>query len=329
MARVVRIHENGGPEVLRFDDIEVAPPGPGEITLQVKALGLNRAESMFRSGQYVEAPVFPARLGYEAAGIVSAIGAGVTGFAIGDAVSVVPPLSITRWGMYGEVATVPAEVAVKHPASLGWTEAAALWMQYVTAWGALIDLAKLQRGDAVIITAASSSVGLAAIQVARMVGAITIATTRTQDKAQALRDAGADHVIITNEEDLVARVRTITGGTGARVVFDPVAGPQMEQLAEALANGGILIEYGALSPEPSPFPLFAALIKQFAVHGYTYQRVVRDPAKLAAAKQFILDGLASGALKPVIDRVFPLEQIVDAHRYLESNQQFGKIVVTV
>lgn len=329
MARVVRIHENGGPEVLRFDDIEVAPPGPGEITLQVKALGLNRAESMFRSGQYVEAPVFPARLGYEAAGIVSAIGAGVTGFAIGDAVSVVPPLSITRWGMYGEVATVPAEVAVKHPASLGWTEAAALWMQYVTAWGALIDLAKLQRGDAVIITAASSSVGLAAIQVARMVGAITIATTRTQDKAQALRDAGADHVIITNEEDLVARVRTITGGTGARVVFDPVAGPQMEQLAEALANGGILIEYGALSPEPSPFPLFAALIKQFAVYGYTYQRVVRDPAKLAAAKQFILDGLASGALKPVIDRVFPLEQIVDAHRYLESNQQFGKIVVTV
>ncbi|MFW6168657.1 MAG: alcohol dehydrogenase catalytic domain-containing protein, partial [Ralstonia sp.] len=132
MARVVRIHQNGGPEVLRFDEIEVAPPGPGEITLRVKALGLNRAESMFRSGLYVEATPFPARLGYEAAGVVSAIGEGVTGFAIGDAVSVVPPLSITRWGMYGEVATVPAEVVVKHPASLGWTEAAALWMQYVT-----------------------------------------------------------------------------------------------------------------------------------------------------------------------------------------------------
>ncbi|KHK53591.1 NADPH:quinone reductase [Ralstonia sp. A12] len=329
MARVVRIHENGGPEVLRFDDIEVAPPGPGEVTLQVKALGLNRAESMFRSGQYLEAPVFPARLGYEAAGVVSAIGPDVTGFAIGDAVSVVPPLSITRWGMYGEVATVPADVTVKHPASLGWTEAAAVWMQYVTVWGALIDLAKLQRGDAVVITAASSSVGLAAIQLARSVGATAIATTRTNDKAQALRTVGADHVIVTQDEDLVARVRNITGDAGARVAFDPIGGSQVLQLAEVLANDGVLIEYGALSPEPTPFPLFAALGKQLSVHGYTYQRVVRDPAKLAAAKQFILDGLASGALKPVIDRVFPLEQIVDAHRYLESNQQFGKIVVTV
>ncbi|CAJ0814432.1 zinc-dependent alcohol dehydrogenase family protein [Ralstonia flaminis] len=329
MTRVVRIHENGGPEVLRFDDIEVAPPGPGEITLQVKALGLNRAESMFRSGQYVEAPVFPARLGYEAAGIVSAIGAGVTGFAIGDAVSVVPPLSITRWGMYGEVATVPAEVVVKHPASLGLTEAAALWMQYVTVWGALIDIAKLKRGDVVIITAASSSVGLAAIQVARMVGATAIASTRTSDKARALREAGADHVIVTNEEDLVTRVMDITQGKGARVAFDPIAGPVLQQLAEALAEDGILIEYGALSAGATVFPLFPVLGKQLTVQGYQYKLVVRDPAKLAAAKQFILDGLASGALKPVIDRVFPLEQIVEAHRYLESNQQFGKIVVTV
>lgn len=329
MARVVRIHETGGPEVLRFDDIEVAPPGPGEITLQVKALGLNRAESMFRSGQYLESPMFPARLGYEAAGVVSAIGEGVTGLAIGDAVSVVPPLSITRWGMYGEVATVPAEVVVKHPESLGWAEAAALWMQYVTVWGALIDLARLQRGDAVVITAASSSVGLAAIQVARMVGAIAIATTRTNDKAQALREAGADHVIVTQDEDLVARVLDITHGKGARVAFDPIAGPMLPLLADALSDDGTVIEYGALSAQSTTFPLFPALTKRLNVHGYTYQRVVRDPAKLAAAKRFIFDGLASGALKPVIDRVFPLEQIVDAHRYLESNQQFGKIVVTV
>ncbi len=328
MARVVRIHQNGGPEVLRFDEIEVAPPGPGEITLRVKALGLNRAESMFRSGLYVEATPFPARLGYEAAGVVSAIGEGVTGFAIGDAVSVVPPLSITRWGMYGEVATVPAEVVVKHPASLGWTEAAALWMQYVTVWGALIDLAKLQRGDAVLITAASSRVGLAAIPVARMLGATAIATTRTSDKAQALREAGADHVIVTQDEDLVARVRDITAGKGARVAFDPIAGPLVQQLAEALAHDGILIEYGALSSGPAAYPVFPVLGKMLSVHGYQYKLVVRDPAKLAAAKRFILDGLASGALKPVIDRIFPLEQIVDAHRYLASNQQFGNIVVT-
>ncbi|ABC36620.1 zinc-dependent alcohol dehydrogenase family protein [Burkholderia thailandensis] len=329
MARIVRIHQTGGPDVLRLDEIDPAPPGPGEIALQVKALGLNRAESMFRSGHYVEQPVFPARLGYEAAGVVSALGPGVTGFAIGDAVSIVPPLSISRWGTYGEVATVPADVAVKHPASLGWTEAAAVWMQYVTAWGALIDLAQIKRGDAVVITAASSSVGLAAIQVARMAGAVAIATTRTDAKAQALREFGADHVIVTQREDLAARVREITGGAGARVAFDPVAGPALPQLADALAFGGIVIEYGALAAEQAPFPLFAVLGKMLSVHGYQYKRVVGDPAKLDAAKRFVLDGLASGALKPAIDRVFPLDRIADAHRYLESNEQFGKIVVTV
>ena len=158
MSRIVRFHELGGPEVLRIEEVEVPPPGPGEIAVEIKAFGLNRAESMFRSGPYVEAPEFPARLGYEGAGVVTAVGAGVADFAPGDAVSVIPPLSITRWGSYGEVATFPAEVAVKHPASLTWVESAGIWMQYVTAYGALIEIAKLARGDFVLITAASSSV---------------------------------------------------------------------------------------------------------------------------------------------------------------------------
>ncbi|MGK9166201.1 zinc-dependent alcohol dehydrogenase family protein [Inquilinus limosus] len=329
MARIVRIHELGGPEVLRIDEVEVPPPGPGEIRLRVKALGLNRAESMFRTGYYPESPEFPARLGYEAAGVVEALGPGVTGFAVGDAVSLVPPLSITRWGTYGEVANVPAEVTVRHPETLSWTEAAAVWMQYVTAYGALIEVASVGRGDAVLITAASSSVGLAAIQITNRIGAISIAATRITAKAAALRDAGAAHVIVTDEEDLVARARAITGGAGVRVVFDPVAGPSFATLAEALAQGGILVEYGALSPEPTPFPLFPTLVKGLTFKGYQYKEIVRDPARLDRAKHFILEGLADGSLKPVIDRVFPFDQIVEAHRYLEANQQIGKIVVTV
>lgn len=329
MSRIVRIHQNGGPEVLKIDEVDVPPPGAGEIAVQIKALGLNRAESMFRSGQYVEAPVFPARLGYEGAGIVTALGAGVTNVAVGDAVSLIPPLSITRWGAYGEVANFPAELAVKHPASLSWEQAAAIWMQYVTAYGALIEIAGLKRGDAVIITAASSSVGLAAIQVAKMVGATSIATTRTRAKADALREFGADHVIVTDEEDLSERVAQITGGKLARVAFDPVAGPALEALAQAVSTGGIIFEYGALAPAPTPFPLFPVLAKMLTVHGYQYKEIVENPERLARAKRFILDGLASGALNPVIDKVFTLDQIVDAHRYLESNQQFGKIVVTV
>lgn len=329
MPKIVRFYEYGGPEVLKLDEVEVAPPGAGEVTLQVKALGLNRAESMFRSGQYVEEGVFPARLGYEAAGVVSALGSGVSALEVGDAVSLIPPLSITRWGTYGEVATVPAALLVKHPASLGWTEAAAVWMQYVTAWGALIEIAGLGAGDTVIVTAASSSVGLAAIQIAKSVGAVAIATTRSHAKRDALLAAGANHVIATDHEDLPARVREITGGKGARVAFDPVVGAMLPKLAEALAPHGMLFEYGALNLEATPFPLFPVLGKMLTVHGYQYKQIVGDAARLERAKRFILDGLASGALKPVIDRTFTLDRIVDAHRYLESNQQFGKIVVTV
>ena len=261
--------------------------------------------------------------------MVEALGPGVTGFAVGDAVSIVPPLSITRWGTYGEVANVPAEVTVKHPATLSWTEAAAVWMQYVTAYGALVEIAGLGRGDSVLITAASSSVGLAAIQIANRLGATSIAATRTAAKAAALRDAGAAHVIVTEEEDLAARAKAITGGAGVRAVFDPVAGPGVNALAEALGQGGILVEYGALSPEPTPFPLFPALVKGLTVRGYQYKEIVADPARLDRAKRFIVEGLADGSLKPVIDRVFPFDQIVEATRYLESNQQIGKIVVTI
>jgi len=328
MSRIVRFRQKGGPEVLQFEEVEEAPPGPGEVTVKIKAIGLNRAESMFRSGPYVEDPVFPARLGYEGAGLVTAVGPDVQGFAVGDAVSLIPTMSITQWGSYGETATFPADNLVKHPNTLSWEKAAAIWMQYVTAYGALIEIGELRKGDFVLITAASSSVGLAAIQVALAVGAIPIAATRTFSKADALKRAGAAYVIATQEEDLASRVMDITGGAGARLAFDPVAGPLLEHIAHAMAPHGLVIEYGALSSEATPFPLFPSLMKFLTIHGFQYKQVVGDAEKLERAKTFILDGLASGALDPIIDRVFPLDQIVEAHRYLESNQQFGKIVVT-
>jgi len=328
VSRIVRFHEVGGPDVLRLEEVETPPPGPGEVRLAVKALGLNRAEAAFRSGRYLEQPVLPSRLGYEAAGIVQDVGEGVSGFAPGDVVSVVPPVGLGKYGMYGEVATVPAQFVVKHPPSLSFVDAAATWMQYVTAYGALIEIAAVTKGDAVLITAASSSVGLAAIQIANLVGAIPIAATRTSAKRDALLAAGAAHVVATAEEDLAARVRAITGGTGARVVFDPIGGPGVEVLAHATAREGIIFQYGALSPDPTPFPR-VALGNAIAMRGYIYSEITTDPRRLEAAKRFIVDGLASGALHPIVAKTFPLEAIADAHRYLESNQQVGKIVVTV
>jgi NADPH:quinone reductase-like Zn-dependent oxidoreductase len=329
MARVVRFHEIGGPEVLRIEEIEIPPPAKGEVQISIHALGLNRAEVMFRTGQYLSQPKFPARPGYEAAGTVAAIGKGVKGFKIGDAVSVIPGFDMNDYGFYGDLANAPASLVAHHPSSLSWVEAAAIWMQYMTAYGALIDIARLKSGETVVLPAASSSVGVAAIQIANMVRATPVALTRSRSKQQALVDAGAAHVIATDEQDLVQEILAITGDKGARVVFDPVGGPTVEKLTKAMARFGILFIYGALSPEPTPLPLFEALAKGLTIRGYTLSEVTTDPARLKRGKRFINEGLADGSLKPIIDRVFPFEEIVEAHRYMESNQQIGKIVVTV
>lgn len=331
MPRIVVFHETGGPEVLRLEERPQAPPGPGEVRLRVEAIGLNRAEVMLREGVYHERPVFPSRIGYEAAGVVDAVGAGVRGVREGDRVATVPSfaLSQTRQGVYGESAAVPAELAVPYPAALSPVEGAALWMAYLTAYGALVHYGGLGAGDAALITAASSSVGIAAIQIARARGAVAIAATRRPAKKAALLAHGADHVIATEEEDLPARVMEITGGAGARVVFDPVAGPLLTTLCAACAEHGTIYEYGALHPGETLYPLMPMLARSLTIVGYQVLDFVQDAGRFAAARDFIFAGVADGALVPAIDRRFPLERIADAHRYMESNAQCGKIVVTV
>jgi len=329
MARIVRFHEYGDASVLKIENLDVPPPDSDEVQIEVKSFGLNRAEVMFRTHAYFQDAQFPSRLGFEAAGIVKTVGTSATGFKEGDAVSLIPPTDIARWGTYGEFANVPARNLVKHPENISFEQAAASWMQYVTAWGALIEQAKLTAGDFVIVTAASSSVGIAAFQIAKAVGATTIATTRTRAKRQSLIEHGADYVVVTDEEDLVARVMELTTGVGARVVFDPVGGPSFIPLTESMARGGILLEYGALSTEPTPFPLFTVLGKSLTLKGYLNGEITNNEAALERAKAFITMGLASGQLKPVIARTFPLEQIQEATRFLESNAQIGKVVVNV
>jgi len=329
MPKIVRFHETGSAEVLKLEDLPLSEPGEGEIRLRVEAIGLNRAEVMFRQGQYLESPQFPSRIGYEAAGIVDAVGLGVRGFGVGDRVSTIPSFSMGQYGVYGESAIVPATAVASYPDSLSPVEGTSIWMQYLTAFGALVEYGQIKKGDQVLITAASSSVGLAAIQITKAADALAIVTTRGENKKQQLLDAGADHVIVTDKEDLVERVMAITAGHGTRIIFDPVAGPYLERLAEAAAPGGIIFEYGALSPEPTPFPLFPVLGKGLSVRGYTLFEIVKDPEMLARGKQYIYEGLKSGTLKPLIDQIFPLDAIIEAHRYMESNQQIGKIVVRV
>src|SRR6476469_8597627 len=222
MSRTIKFAKAGGPEGLEFVEVQVPAPGPNEVRIKVKAIGINRAEAMWRVDDYIE-PVkkFPAGLGYEAAGSVDAVGKDVSGFAVGDDVNVIPSFSLNDYATYGEVILVPDHAVVRQPKALSFTEAASIWMMFVTAYGALIEDAKVTKGDFVLIPAASSSVGLAAIQIAKYAGATTIAL----------------HFIATEEVDLVGEVMRITNVKGARVAFDPVGGPGFAKLISALAFG--------------------------------------------------------------------------------------------
>ncbi|MEV5748529.1 zinc-dependent alcohol dehydrogenase family protein [Actinoallomurus sp. NPDC052308] len=330
MTRTVRFHELGGPEVLRLEDLEVGDPGPGEVRIRVDAIGLNRAEVLFRTGHYIEeVKRFPARLGTEAAGVIEAVGAGVTGLRPGQPVGTVPAFSQNDYGVYAERAIVPASAVMRRPEGLGAVEGAAVWMPYVTAYGALVEVGGMRPGDTVVLNAASSSVGLAAIQVADRVGATPIALTRTAAKKKALLKAGAADVIVTESEDVVERVLAATGDRGAEFVFDAVAGPGVMDLAKVVADEGTLLVYGALSGEPTPYPGIELGMPALSMRTYTLYETTRRPERLRRAEAFVASGLRSGAFRPVVDRTFDLEEIVEAHRYLESNAQFGKIVVTV
>jgi NADPH:quinone reductase-like Zn-dependent oxidoreductase len=328
MPKTIRFHQLGGPENLILEDLPSREPGVGEVKLRVAAVGLNRAESMYYHGFYFETPALPSRLGYEAAGTVEAVGPGVDPW-VGKKVATIPGYSQNKYGCLAEEAIVPADSLFEYPATLSFSEAAAIGMQYLTAYGALILYGKVGPGDFVIVTAASSSVGLAAIQLAKGEGAVAIATTRTSKKRDELLSLGADHVIASAEEDLPKRVAEITGGKGARIIFDPVAGPYIETLAAAAAQGGTIFEYGALSMQPTPFPLMAALSKGLSIRGYSLMGIRSDPKLLKTATQYIYDRLQDGRLTPKIAKTFPLAQSADAYRYLESNEQIGKVVITV
>lgn len=328
MSRVIRFHTLGGPDVLHIEQRQMPEPGADEVLIEVKAIGMNRADIMFRTGRYLEKATLPSQMGFEASGVVLAVGTKVKSISVGDTVGVLPGFDISRYGTYADHALIPQAHILPQPSGLNHIQAAGLWMAYLTAYGGLIEAAQLSTGDSIVISAASSSVGLAAIQIARQVGARPIATTLTSEKRDALLAAGADAVIATLEEPLQQRLQELTDGK-LDCAFDAVGGPQVVEIAEAMAPMGRLVIHGALSSEDTPFPLKLALRKSLSFRGYVYTEVTQDANRLGRAQDFITQGIASGILRPTIDKTFSLDSVVEAHRYLESNQQFGKVVLTV
>lgn len=327
MFEAIRFDRLGGPEVLRFEDVSDRRPGAGEVLLKVEAVGLNRAESMYYHGFYMEQPEFPSGLGYEAVGTVAAVGPGVDASLAGQRFGTIPGYSMNRYPVLAEMAIVPASVLAPLPEFLSAAEGAAVWMQYCTAYGALVPFGRVSKGDFTIITAASSSVGLAAIQIVKAQGGTSIATTRTAAKKDRLLALGADHVIVTDAEDLVARVGEITDGKGVRIVFDPIGGDGVNGLAKATANGGTIFIYGMLSGQPTPLPM-SAFGRRIALYGYTFNEL-RGTPDWEEMKRYIYEHLADGSFKPEIARIFPFSETAEAYRYLESNEQIGKVVITL
>jgi NADPH:quinone reductase len=325
MPRVVVFDETGAPEVMRIVDEPVKEPAAGEVRIKIEAIGVNPLDQLLRAGTAPRTARLPhARLGCEGTGTIDAVGSGVEGLGVGDAVIItaVPDMDIN--GTYAEYVTMPAARVIKRPASLDVNSAAALWVTYSTAYGGLIEKAGMRPGDHVLITAASGGVGLAGIQIANQIGAVPIAVSRHADKKSDLLAAGAAAVIVTDEDNIAEGARQHTNGGGADIILDSVMGPGLLELAKAAKLGGTLVTVGSLDPRPAPFPMNPLTIFRYMSFEHTLDNVVVH--RMAA---FLAAGLRTGVIRPIIDKVFSLDDIVNAHHYLGQGQRLGKIVVTV
>ncbi|GFE65707.1 zinc-dependent alcohol dehydrogenase family protein [Litoreibacter roseus] len=330
MPKTVQFDTLGGPDVLFFVDKIVPPPQAGEVQIAVKAAGLNRAELLFIAGQYLIDPVLPSGAGVEGAGEIVAVGPEVKGFSVGDRVAITPGFDQLKYVTLGEVVNMAATALEPIPDAMSYIDAAAFWMAFGTAYGLLVQKGGLTKGagQSVVVNAASSSVGTAAFQIIKAHGGTSIATTRTDDKVAALREAGADHVIVTEREDVVARITEITDGRGFDIACDAVMGAEGATLAAAAGADATLVAYGLLSGEVPALPFEAMIGRGLTVTGFhLVWQLLDHPARRAAAVAHLSDGLARGDYRPVIDTVFPFDQVADAYRYMASNAQLGKILV--
>ena len=328
MPRVVVFDEFGGPEVMRIVAEPVPQPGVGEVRVRIEAFAVNPLDRMMRAGASpAPVPLPHARLGVEGTGVVDELGPAVsTGLRVGDPVIITAIPDASARGSYAEYITLPASRVIARPAGLDVTQAAAIWVGYSTAYGALIEKAGMRPGDRVLISAASGGVGRAAMQIANQIGAVPIAVTRHGAKKDDLLAAGAAAVIATDDEDVAEAVRGHTGGAGADIILDLAMGPGQQELVNAARPGATLVAAGMLDPRPTPFPTGTSL----TILRYRGFDLILDAVVVDRMAAFLNAGVRLGALRPAIDTVFALDDIVEAHRHLEEGLHTGgKIVVTV
>lgn len=319
----------GGPEVLEVREVERPEPGTGEVLVRVQATALNRADLMQREGRYPPPPGAPADIpGLEFAGAVAALGPGAREWHEGD-----PVFGITGGGAYAEYLVAHERTVAVIPAPLDWTEAAAVPEAFITAYDALVTQAGVRTSERVLIHAIGSGVGLAATQLARAVGAVPFGTSRTQDKIDRARDFGLEDGVALGGDTgpLTDAVARWTDGHGIDVILDLVGGSYVQAGVEALAPQGRLILIGTVAGVQTPLDLRRVLTRRLTIRG-TVLRARPLEEKILATRAFasqVVPLLARDVVVPVIDSVFSLSQIADAHRHLESNATFGKVVVQI
>ncbi|MER2602501.1 MAG: quinone oxidoreductase [Candidatus Competibacter phosphatis] len=323
MPKAIRIHEHGGPEVLRWEEVEVGEPGPGQLRVRHGAVGLNYIDVYHRTGLY-PLPSLPWTLGMEGAGQVEAVGEGVTEFKPGDRIAYAsPPV-----GAYAEVRLMPADRVVALPDAIDDRTAAAMMLQGMTAQYLLRRTYRVQAGDAILLHAAAGGVGLIASQWARHLGAIVIGTVGNDEKAELARAHGCHHVIVYNRENFTERVREITGGQGVAAVYDSVGKDTFMGSLDCLRPLGMMVSFGNASGPVPPFEpgILAAKGSLFftrpTLMTYTAQR-----ADLLASAAELFEVVSSGAVRIEVRQTYPLAETARAHRDLEARQTTGSTVL--
>ncbi len=325
MSKAFRYHQHGGPEVLRFEDVEVGAPGPGQVRIRNKAVAVNYRDVLMRKGIHA-VKSFPTGIGLESAGVIDAVGPEVDGFAVGDRVA----YAGAPEGSYAEERIVPTTRLLALPDGIDERTAASMMIRGMTARTLLHDAYKVQPGDTILIHAAAGGVGLIVCQWAKHLGATVIGTVSSDEKAAIARAHGCDHAIVYTREDFPARVREITGGEGVPVVYDSVGKATFEGSLKCLRRRGVMASFGEASGDPDPMPprrlgaLGSIYLTHPSVSNYT---LTRDKLTTTANDLFRMVG--SGKIKIAISKTYPLRDAPAAHADIEARKTTGSIVLVV
>ena len=323
--KAIVCHELSGPAALRLEDAPEPSPGPGQVRVRVRACGVNFADSLITRGQYQVQPQPPFSPGFEVAGEVLERGAGVERFAIGERI-----IAIAPHGGYAEQLVADAGRCVKLPAAMPYQHGAAFPVVFGTSHVALWHRARLRAGETLVVHGASGGVGLTAVAIGKQLGATVIATASSPEKLEIARQHGADHLIDTSRDDVRQRIKALTGGRGADVVYDPVGGELFDASLRSIAFEGRILVIGFAGGAVPQIPANHRLVKNVDVIGLNWPAYAeRHPAVMAESFRQLLDWYLAGSIRLHVSAVYPLEQAVEALNQVVSRKSTGKVVIAV